>query len=106
MKTLLIGVLILILSTSFSDNPITPDCKCKGIPLHGRVRIVSARADFDVRIVSSNEDLFVDTTGYGNRGCGDWRIVSENWDFTVRFVSNSSDFKIRIATFRRGLPNR
>ena len=106
MKTLFIGVLTAVLFTSFTTGPITPDCRCKGIALHGKVRVVTANADFDVRIVTSGEDLFVDTTGYGAQGCGDWRIVPSNSDFKVRFVTGACDFKIRIVTFRRGLPNR
>ena len=106
MKTVLkLSLIILLASFAFADKAVTGDCKCKGIPLKGNVRIVNANEDFKVRIVNTNEDLIVDTSWGLITKCGQWRIVNANEDFKVRIVNTSEDFKIRIVTFTSGLPN-
>lgn len=89
------GSLSVSTSSAIADSPVK-DCRCKGIPLHGRVRVVDGNADFTVRVVTSAlADLSVRrVTSYPNE-CGEWQFVNDFSDFTVRFVDGSADFTIR-----------
>ena len=79
-----------------SSNPINRDsCTCKGIPLHGNVKIVDSFADFDVRIVNSFPDLDVKVVESFPDDCGEWKFVESFPDFTIRIVDSFSDFDIR-----------
>ena len=83
-------------SVFVSSNPINRDsCTCKGIPLHGNVKIVDSFADFDVRIVNSFPDLDVKVVESFPDDCGEWKFVESFPDFTIRIVDSFSDFDIR-----------
>ena len=78
------------------SNPIDREtCTCKGIPLHGNVKIVESSADFDVRVVTSLSNLDVKLVESLPNNCGEWRFVESLPDFTVRFVESGADFDIR-----------
>lgn len=69
-------------------------CSYKGIPLHGKVRVVDALADFRVRQVDALADLKVEkVTAFASK-CGQWLFVDALEDFTVEFVDALEDFSI------------
>ena len=79
-----------------SSNPIDRDsCTCKGIPLHGRVKVVDSFADFDIHVVESFPDLDVKVVDSFADECGEWIFVDSFADFTVRIVDSFSDFTVR-----------
>ncbi|AXA80388.1 hypothetical protein ACOTEO_00985 [Achromobacter xylosoxidans] len=59
-------------------------CTYKGIPLHGKVKVVDAFADIRVKKVSAFAD-----------GCGEWKIVDAFPDFTVQFVDAFPDVTVK-----------
>jgi len=102
MKTFMFLLLLLPLSTPY--EPITDDCKCKGIPLYGKVRIVDAFEDFKVCVVDAFEDLDVDTNVANPTRCGEWEFVDAFEDFTIRYVDAFEDFSIRYVDAFPGQP--
>lgn len=95
MKKFLIVILSLFLLSFAADKPITPDCKCKGIPLYGRVQFVDAFEDFRIQFVDVFPDIKVRFVDYNPSKCGEWRIVTTHPDFKVKIVDRSPDFKVR-----------
>lgn len=59
----------------------------------GRIQVVSAHADFQVRIVEHFADLNVKQTVHPG-GIGEWHLVEAHPDWTVQFVSAHEDFSI------------
>lgn len=89
-------ILVSLLLLSFtSDKPITPDCKCKDIPLYGRVQFVDAFEDFRIQFVDNFPDIKVKFVDYNPTKCGEWRIVTTFPDFKVKIVDQFPDFKVR-----------
>ena len=87
------------------SEPIDKDnCTFKGIPLHGRVQVVSSFADFRVEVVNSNPDLYVEVVTHitSSPECGEWEFVDHNPDFTVEFGPNA-DFSITYVTRSPGI---
>ncbi len=81
---------------SETDNPIDREtCTFKGIPLYGRVKIVTDLADFDVKIEKDLPDLDVEVVDALPNSCGRWEFVDDLPDFTIRFVDDLPDFTIR-----------
>ena len=67
-------------------NPIDRNnCTCKGIPLYGRVKVVTGLADFDVKVVNALSDIDVKIDDLPTR-CGEWKFVDALEDFSIRFV--------------------
>jgi hypothetical protein len=96
-------VLAILLLSFNGENNIT-DCKCKGISLYGRVKVVETHADFNVRIVEQHPDLRVQkVSGFANE-CGRWQFVETHPDFTVRFVKTHPDFDIIYVSSHPGIP--
>jgi len=102
-KALIVTLSIIFLSFG-ADKPITADCKCKDIPLYGRVEIVDHHPDFKVRIVDAFEDLRVRWVDFTPKECGQWQKVDHHPDFRVQFVDHHPDFRIRIVEFKPGIP--
>jgi len=95
MKLYSIFILIAIILTSFtSDKPIV-DCKCKGIPLHGKVKVVTAFADFKVQTVTAFPDIKVKKVTSFPDQCGEWQFVNAFPDFTIQYVTAFPDFTIQ-----------
>lgn len=94
-------------STAFNSRTSDPidrnNCTCKGIPLYGRVKVVTHTADFDVKVVESAEDLDVRIITYSPGYCGEWQFVEHTPDFTVRFVEHASDFTVRFVNNAPGV---
>lgn len=86
-----------------SSAPLT-GCRCKGIPLYGRVRVVDHHADFLVRVVEHHADLHVKKVSSHPDRCGLWQFVDSHPDFTVRFVDSHEDFSIRFVDHHPGRP--
>jgi hypothetical protein len=71
------------------------NCTYKGIPLHGKVKIVTAFADIKVKASSAFEDLSVKKVTAFADDCGEWQIVDSFPDFTVQFVDAFPDVTIK-----------
>ena len=82
---------LLAVSLLFASSAPLTGCRCKDIPLYGRVRVVDHHADFLVRVVEHHADLHV-------------KKVSSHPDFTVRFVDSHEDFSIRLVDHHPGRP--
>ncbi|MDR2425557.1 MAG: hypothetical protein LBD59_12725 [Prevotellaceae bacterium] len=80
------------------------DCKFRGKKLYGRVRVVTAFADFRVREVTAFEDLRVQKVTAFPDACGKWEFVTAHEDFTVEFVTAHEDFTVRYVTEFPGTP--
>jgi hypothetical protein len=70
------------------------DCTCKGIPLKGKVKVVSYGEDLTVQVVSYGANLSVQAVSYSPDNCGQWQFVDHGEDFTVKFVDYGEDFEI------------
>ena len=104
MKNIIIKlVLVVCMFPLLSGKPVT-ECKCKNIPLYGRVQVVEHHADFDVRIVSSHADIHVKKVASHPNNCGEWRFVNSHPDFTIRFVDSHEDFSIKYVDSHAGMP--
>jgi hypothetical protein len=84
-----------LVSFKTSDSPITKDCKCKNIPLTGRVRVVKRLATFQVQIVNALPDLEVKIVPSLPKDCGEWQFVDGLEDFSIEYVDALPDFTIR-----------
>ncbi len=104
MKHRLIIVLMSLICLSFTNDKPIVDCKCQGIQLHGRVKIVTSHADFEIKIVNSFADLNVKKVTSLPQNCGEWQFVESSPDFTVKFVSSHPDFTIRYVNSFPGTP--
>jgi hypothetical protein len=75
MKRFSLIILIAIILTSFThDKPIV-DCKCNGIPLFGKVQVVTALADFQVQKVDALADIKIKKVTTMPKNCGEWQFV-------------------------------
>lgn len=77
----------------FSAN--LSSCSFKGIPLHGKVKVVNSFADIKVKVVESFEDLKVQVVEHFPDDCGKWQFVDSFPDFTVQYVNSFPDITIR-----------
>lgn len=103
-RYIFIGIIAVILMSFTNDKPIV-DCKCKGIPLYGRVKIVEYNADFNVRVVKNMADLNVKKVKSLPLSCGEWQFIEDGLpDFTIRIVTYPHDFTIRYVDGLPGTP--
>jgi hypothetical protein len=73
----------------------TDTCSFRGVPLYGKVRIVTSFPTFKVRVVQGNADYnILLVTSFPDK-CAKWKIVTSHEDFTVMFVKSHEDFTIR-----------
>jgi len=70
------------------------NCTYKGIPLYGKVKIVSSFADIQVKVTNSFADLLVKEVDSFPDDCGEWQIVDSFPDFTVKLVDSFGDISI------------
>jgi hypothetical protein len=73
------------------------DCTLNGKKLYGRVQVVTAFADFEVR-EGSFPDLNVRKTSLPT-ACGEWEFVNALGDFTIQWVTAFEDFTIAYSSF-------
>ena len=92
--------LLLICSTASTS---LKECKCKDIPLYGKVKIVEHFGDFKVQVVNHFPDLKVQLVEHFPDKCGQWQLVEHFPDFTVTFVDHFPDFKIKYVDHFPGL---
>jgi hypothetical protein len=95
MKKILFATIVFISLAFIKDKPISNDCKCKNIPLYGRVKIVNIDPDFRVKIVTAFPDLKVKLVCSFPDRCGEWLIVESFPDFTIQLVDIGQDFTIQ-----------
>ena len=95
MKRLSTFIVLLAVAAAYISAAPIEDCKCTGKRLYGRVKIVDADADFDVRVVDASPDLDVKIVESFPDRCGRWQIVTSHEDFSIRFVTSFEDFTIR-----------
>uniref|UniRef100_UPI00307FCE59 hypothetical protein n=1 Tax=Ignavibacterium sp. TaxID=2651167 RepID=UPI00307FCE59 len=70
-------------------------CEWNGIPLWGKVKVVSHNANIKVKVVGSFENIRVKVVENFADDCGEWMFVENHEDFTIEFVDNHEDLKIR-----------
>jgi len=101
-RCLFIVIIAMVLMSFTKDSPIV-NCKCKGIPLYGRVKVVERFADFNVKIVERFPDLNVKKVEHLPIRCGEWQFVNNFSDFTIRIVDTHADFAIRYVDTHPGV---
>jgi hypothetical protein len=94
MKTFLL--LLFPVTMHSSVSPITKDCRCKGIPLYGKVKFVNSFPDFKIKYVSHFPDIKVKMVERFANECGKWQVVDNFPDFTVQVVNAFPDFTVRL----------
>lgn len=95
----------LLLAGKSASEPINKgNCTCKGIPLYGRVKVITSSADFDVKIIEHSADLDVKVVEHTAGRCGEWQFVEHAPDFTIRLVEHAPDFEIRMVEHAPGIP--
>lgn len=67
---------------------------CYAYP-YGRVKVVTAFADYKVKIVECGADVTIRSVG-SFPGAGEWQFVENNYDFTVQLVENFEDFTVML----------
>ena len=97
-----IVIIAMVLMSFTKDSPIV-NCKCKGIPLYGRVKVVKHPADFDVKVVKFAADIDVKKVELLPTRCGEWQFVDISPDFTIRFVDTHANFSIRYVDTHPGV---
>jgi hypothetical protein len=80
------------------------DCSVKGVPLHGRVKVVAAFPDLRVKVVNSFPDIRVKLVENFADECGEWRMVDAFPDFTIQYVENFPDVKVQFVRSFPGIP--
>ena len=97
------GDVLYIAETEATGDKVT-DCRCNGVPLYGKVKIVNSFPDFKVKIVESFPDLKVRLVDSFPDSCGKWKIVDSFPDFTIQFVDSFPDFTIKMVESFPGMP--
>ncbi len=70
-------------------------CSFNGIPLKGKVQVVSSFADIKVEIVDSFPDINVQQVSSFADDCGEWEFVDSFPDFTIEIVDSFPDLKVK-----------
>lgn len=96
MKKMLFVLLSSCLLFAFkTDSKEIRDCKCNGIPLHGKVKFVTSFPNFKIKYVDNFPDLRVKFVSSHASSCGEWQVVDSYPDFTVMVVNDFPDFTIK-----------
>ena len=82
---------------------ISNDCRCRGIPLYGAVKVVPYNATFKVRITNSKPALKVRKVPMSIYSCGEWYFVEDYEDFTIEYVNSGEDFTISFVSSYPGI---
>jgi hypothetical protein len=79
-----------------SQQPFDKDnCTYKGIPLKGKVKVVTSFPDIKVMIVTSFPDIKVKKVTSFPDACGKWKFVESFPDFTIQYVTSFPDIKVQ-----------
>ena len=84
------------------SEPISDECKCKKIPLFGKVKFVESYPTFSIKFVDNYADIKVKYVENPIH-CGEWQEVENYPDFTVKIVENYPDFTVKIVENYPGL---
>ncbi len=98
MKKITISLLLILtlsFGVAFAQTNITPNCRYKGVPLYGKVRIVKNFGDFKVQYVNFFPDLKVQYVTHSPSQCGEWQIVDNFEDFTIEIVDHFADIQVK-----------
>ena len=93
--TLLVALMTFAVMNSALASSITSDGHFNGIPLWGKVRVVTSFPDIKVQVVDSFPDLKVQKVSSFPDSLGKWQFVNSGEDFTIQFVTSFPDIKIK-----------
>ena len=71
------------------------NCTFHGIPLKGKVKVVTSFPDIKVKLVGNFEDISVKVVATFPDHCGEWQFVENFPDFTIQYVTDFPDIKIK-----------
>ena len=98
-------VLFTLFCSSHSDAAKKIEgCSYKGIPLYGKVKVVTSFPDLKVQVVDSFPDLKVKVVDSFPNSCGKWKFVDSFPDFKIQFVTSFPDLKIKFVDSFPGVP--
>lgn len=105
MKSLIFCLVLALIPVFSVREPIDSDsCTCKGIPLYGRVKIVTEYPDFRIQVTDNYPDIVVKIVeDYRPNVCCIWKIVEDYPDFTVQFVEDYPDFTVSFSDYSHGI---
>ena len=111
MKKTVINILVILcliaaggmLSCAWAKTKINSDCTYKGVPLYGKVKVVTSFPDFKVKVTNSFPDIKVKKVSSFADKCGEWNFVTSFPDFTIQFVDSFEDFSIEYVNSFPGL---
>lgn len=78
-------------------------CALNGVPMYGRVKVVSVGAQFQIRLVKTNATLNVKVVKARPQACGEWQFVSTGALFSVQVVRAGGDFTVSFGPGQSGL---
>lgn len=78
-------------------------CTYNGIPLKGKVKVVTSFADIKVKVVTSFPDIKVKTVNAFPDHCGEWQFVESFPDFTIQYVESFPDVQVQFVTSFPGM---
>ena len=87
-----------------ADDVVGADCQFEGVPLHGKVQVVTSFPDIKVKVVDSFPDLKVKLVESFPDDCGEWQVVDSFPDFTIQYVESFPDIEIEMVTSFPGVP--
>ena len=96
--TVLVALMTFAAMSSALASPITSDGYFNGIPLWGKVRVVTAFPDIKVQVVDAFPDIKVQKVTAFPDSLGKWQFVDSGEDFTIQYVTAFPDIKIKFVT--------
>jgi hypothetical protein len=82
-------------SNQYNKEIDKANCTFHGIPLKGKVKIVTSFPDLKVKVVENFQDISIKVVSNFPDECGEWQFVENFPDFTIQFVDNFPDFEIK-----------
>jgi hypothetical protein len=82
-------------SNKFNKEIDKTNCTFHGIPLKGKVKVVTSFPDFKVKMVENFQDISIKVVNNFPDDCGEWQFVENFPDFTIQYVENFEDVKIK-----------
>lgn len=70
-------------------------CTYNGIPLKGKVKVVTSFGDIKVQVVDAFADIHVQVVTAFPDDCGKWQFVDAFPDFTIQYVTAFPDIKVK-----------
>lgn len=83
------------ISNEFTKKIDKTNCTFHGIPLKGKVKVVTSFPDFKVKVVENFQDISIKVVNDFPDDCGEWQFVDNFPDFTIQYVENFEDVKIK-----------